>query len=386
MDILLIEDTEEKRNSIEDVIISNLSETGKHYNITYAKDIRQARRFLCTINYDLIIFDMYLPDTHGTGSERDCSEELIQEFSVSKNYQTESIALTQFDINQIENIQNFNRAGITLVRYSEGDDWQVALNQKINRASQKIKCDFLIFCALSKERNAYSETELIIGNSRNIFGLDCLEASLNGKNGFIIKPQNMGLVNMAITSSKAIEAFQPKIVAMSGICAGVEGESNYLDLIVGRTCWEYQTGKWKDGEFKQEPYQVNITRSLHVDIEQSCNNPRSISYVREGLFATELATMKIRLAPMSSGSAVIADQEMMQRIGMQHRKMAGLEMEMYSLYEAAAQSLCDPLCFGVKAVVDMGSNSKGDAYHQVGCITSARYVTLILIDQLEKIK
>lgn len=34
--------------------------------------------------------------------------------------------------------------------------------------------------------------------------------------------------------------------------------------------------------------------------------------------------------------------------------MAGLEMEMYSLYESAAQSLCKPLYFGAKSVVDMG--------------------------------
>ena len=55
-------------------------------------------------------------------------------------------------------------------------------------------------------------------------------------------PTHMGLVGMAITASKAIEAFQPKIVCMSGICAGVEGEVGLLDIIIGNICWEYQTG------------------------------------------------------------------------------------------------------------------------------------------------
>ena len=96
--------------------------------------------------------------------------------------------------------------------------------------------------------------------------------------------------------------------------------------------------------------------------------------------------MKIKVEPISSGSAVIADEDMMQRIGLQQRKMAGLEMEMYSLYEAAAQSLCNPLCFGAKAVVDMGDSSKGDVYHDTGCIISARYTTLMLKEQLNKLR
>lgn len=51
-------------------------------------------------------------------------------------------------------------------------------------------------------------------------------------------------------------------------------------------------------------------------------------------------------------------------IGLQHRKMAGLELEMYSMYEAAEQSLCKSLYFDVKGVVDLGTASKGQARHK----------------------
>ncbi|TOF93204.1 hypothetical protein CGJ11_24035, partial [Vibrio parahaemolyticus] len=71
--------------------------------------------------------------------------------------------------------------------------------------------------------DAYRETDATIGQTRKIHGLDCLEITIGSSHGFIIKPHSMGLVNMAITASKAIELFQPKIVAMSGICAGVTG-------------------------------------------------------------------------------------------------------------------------------------------------------------------
>ena len=69
-------------------------------------------------------------------------------------------------------------------------------------------------------------------------------------------------------------------------------------------------------------------------------------------------------------------------IGMQHRKLAGLEMEMYSLYEAARQSLCRPLYFGAKAVVDLGDSSKDDELHTTASIISARLVINYLSTKL----
>ncbi|MCS0003193.1 hypothetical protein NB620_23295 [Vibrio alginolyticus] len=386
MKILIIEDTPNKKTAIEEVIGALFKGTANHYGVTWAEDLNSAQRFLYTDQFDLVIFDMYLPDTKNIGLERDCSSELITVFSQSKNYNSEAIALTQFEISEVDNIQLFNKAGITLVNYDESNAWKTALELKLNRVAQKIKCDFLIFCALTKERAAFSDTEAVLGDTQNISGLDCQEIKIGDHYGFIVKPSEMGLVSMAIASSKAIELFQPKIVAMSGICAGVHGESNYLDIIVGKVCWEYQTGKWKDGEFKQEPMQASLDSNLKIDLEQSKDDIGLITQVRSNLFESELATMKIRIAPISSGSAVIADSTMMERIGSQHRKMAGLEMEMYSLYEAAAQSLCRPLYFGAKTVVDMGDSSKGDKFHDIGCLTSARYVSIMLKRQLEKLQ
>ena len=384
MNILIIEDNELKRSEIEQVINEELHNNNNNPTYSYADNLVFARRQLQTQVYDLIIFDMYLPLANNHFDEVDCSEELISEFSVSKNYQAEAIALTQFEISEIENFQSFNSAGITVVHFNHNKHWVAALSQKITRASQKIKSDFLIFCALTKERNAYSEAGCVLGKQKNISGMNCLEITIGGKHGFIIKPHNMGLVNMAIIASKAIELFQPKIVSMSGICAGVKGETNYLDIIVGKTCWEYQTGKWKDGSFKQEPYYATLSRSLETDLEQSSEDSDILESIRKGIYKDELSNMRILLAPISSGSAVIADAEMMEAIGMQHRKMAALEMEMYSLYEAAAQSLCQPLCFGAKAVVDLGDSNKGDGFHEPACKITARYVTLMIERQFKK--
>ncbi len=64
----------------------------------------------------------------------------------------------------------------------------------------------------------------------------------------------------------------------------------------------------------------------------------------------------------------------MQDIGAQHRKMAGLDMEMYGVYKAAELSSGNPLFFGAKTVVDLADSAKGDTYHEYGSILSARFV------------
>jgi len=327
--------------------------------------------------YDLIVFDIYLPQDEGEG-EIDVSETLIKVFSNSQNYLAESIAITKLDISDIENIDRFNVAGITVVNYADKIGWQGSLSKKLAHIKNAVKYDFLIFTALEKERGAYSKTSMTIGDYKVIKGLNCQEVFLGDERGLIVVPSQMGLVNMAITVSKAVDAFNPKIIAMSGICAGVEGEVNMLDLLVSDICWEYQTGKLKDGEFKQEPYQAKIDHELKISLQQFISSEQMLKDLKRDLYVEELKYSKIRIGPISSGSAVVASQRKMEEIGDQHRKMIGLEMEMYSMYEAASQSLSRPLFFGVKSVVDLGNSKKGDNFHQTACVLSARFVVEFL--------
>ncbi|MDH5189628.1 MAG: hypothetical protein OEW89_00075 [Gammaproteobacteria bacterium] len=383
MNILLIEDQENKITLVEELIRDNVE--GDQCVIIKAKCLEQARREIIGKSFDLIIFDIYLPLTPETNSEVvDISLDIINEFSQSaNNYQAETIAITQYDIEDIDNMALFNQAGVPVVHFSEEDEkWKDPLRLKIKKITDRVKYDFLIFCALSKERLAFSNTNAEMGVLRTMYGLNCQDIKIGGCNGLCITPNNMGLINMAISASKAIEHFQPKIVSMSGICAGVEGEANLLDVIIGDLCWEYQTGKFKDNEFKQEPYQSPIDGRIKVELEQLCESAEMLNNIKRGLFETELKDSKVFLGPISSGSAVIADAKKMAEIGLQHRKMAGLEMEMYSLYEAARQSLCRPLYFGAKTVVDLGNTIKGDTLHSTGSTLSARLVTHYLESKL----
>lgn len=210
MQILLIEDRDNKIQEIKDFIYVNVNKD--QCGITEARSLDEARRHIIKSTFDLIIFDIYLPLINDGSSEAvDVSEEIINEFSQSKNYQTETIAITKYDIEQISNISVFNQAGVTVVHYSNNDlKWQDCLQVKLNRIIGKLKYDFLIFCALNKERSAYTHTDATLGGLKKLSGLNCQDIKLGNLNGLCITPNNMGLVNMAITASKAIEFFSLK--------------------------------------------------------------------------------------------------------------------------------------------------------------------------------
>lgn len=382
MKYLLIEDNVEKAESIK----AHLLSIDDVADITHVDNLADARSKLLVIDYDLIIFDIYLPLINGQDEQVDVSDEILADFAKSKNYHSETISLTRFSDQVIERSRLFNDNGVTLVTYSDTDKrWQESLDQKVEKIRSRRRLDFVVFCALTKERSAFANSKATLGEHKQIGGLNCQEMTIGDFRGMAIVPSRMGLVGMAIASTKAIELFRPKIVAMNGICAGVDGESKPLDIVVGQTCWEYQTGKFKDGKFKQEPYQVQLKSYFKTELDQWAEQPAFLSELKSGLFDTELKESGILVAPVSSGSVVVADAGRMAEIGEQHRKWAALEMEMYSLYEAASQSLVEPLFFGAKSVVDMGDASKGDALHATACTLSARFVVEVLTRKLPEL-
>lgn len=381
MIILIIEDEASKLNEIRDYILSRYSE----YNpqIDTSENLLDARRKILLNSYDVVIFDIFLPLDNLSKDVVNISDDILSEFNFSKNYQSESIAITKLDIKDVSNIDRFNELAINVIQYNNNDNkWKSCLDYKINKVISKATYDFIIFCALSEERNAYKYTHCNVGESRIIKGLDCVEIDVGESKGLCIVPPRMGLVNMAITATKAIEYFQPKLVAISGICAGVQGSSNYLDVIVGNPCWEYEVGKRTEEKFKIEPYQISIDDDIQTELKKLSENDEILKYIKQDLYDQPLKNSIIKIAPITSGATVVADKKVMDSILEQHRKLSGIEMEMSAVYSSAKNSLSKPKFFGVKTVVDLGDNNKNDDYHETGCILSARFVVGYLKEYL----
>lgn len=166
---------------------------------------------------------------------------------MQKNSNSRVIAISKWS-NVVSDVKDdFTREGIILLTYSEErDDWKVALRANLQTVGFRQIFDFVIVCALDKERSAYRETECSIGDLRPINGLDCMPMVLGDYLGVCVKLPRMGLVESSIISTRAIEQFEPKIICMSGICAGFPDEVQKGTTIVPERTWEHQAGKWKD--------------------------------------------------------------------------------------------------------------------------------------------
>ena len=142
-----------------------------------------------------------------------------------------------------------------------------------------------------------------------------------------------GMISAAIVATKALAAFRPRALAMSGICGGRKDETELGALIVPDLSWNYQSGKFVDGKLTADLLQVSVTPSIRASLAQLSSKELSAE-LRAGLMHSELLGAPIQVQPMVSGSQVVADESMLKLIGDQGRKVAGIDMEVASIYFA----------------------------------------------------
>lgn len=387
MNILILEDNETKLNVIKNV----LNELELELSITESDSMID---FVGKVNrekFDLIVADLVLPifGNNVNDEPADVTTRLIEAIRDydSHNLQTPVIAVTQFNTSAEDNFVDLNKHDINVITYSEDiASWKDAFIRKVQSCIPKLTYDFVIICALEKEAESYCEAGYISSKRSVKFGLSCREIQINHKNGVIVVPPRMGLVNAAIASARSIDLFEPKIICMSGICAGIEGKADIYDIVIPSLCDQHDSGKWTSDGFVAESYSVQLQHETEVEIDQIIKGADFLESVADGVILeksempgeSSVLDVKIYTAPTSSGSSVVADESMLEQITAQHRKKTAFEMESYALYEASRQSLHNPLYFSAKSVVDNGDKNKGDEFHRVAALISAKAVHGIL--------
>ena len=339
--------------------------------------------------FDLIVTDLMVPLFPDCAEEQDVSRRLIEnvrDFDCP-NFKTPVIAITKYDAVAESNFSDLNKYDITVITYEEHrDDWRNAFTRKIKSCIPSVKYEFVIVCALEKEAASYEEAGYKVSSSTSLHGMSCRTIEIEQKVGIIITPPRMGLVNSAILCSRAIDLFHPRLICMSGICAGIEGKANIYDVVIPEVCHQHDSGKWTKNGFVPEMYSIQLMHPTMLKIKEIISQKDFNESLSQG---TSLAknefpsdendlNFNVYLAPTSSGSAVVADETMLEEVKSQHRKMTAFEMESYALYESARQSLLTPIYFSAKSVVDNGDQNKSDAYHRAASLLSAKAVYEII--------
>ena len=374
MKILLVEDDEEKVARIQGVIGECLDD--QDFAVDVAATINSALVAMGQARFEVIIADLVLPQMGGDLSKTDATPQWCEQIENHWSGKLSSwIVMTSFAEVASEARQSFARHGVAVMQYDESDAWKTILKSRLKELAVEPPLDFVILCALEKERAALRQCrEIAVGELSTINGMDCQELHLGAFRGVAIVLPSAGLISSAIATTKAAETFNPRAIAMCGICGGIEGEVELGALVVPDISWNYQSGKIVDGELKPEPLQTAIPPKLHARLQQLANKEVSRK-LREDLLWPELENCEIHLAPMVSGSQVVADTEVGQKITTQSRKVVALDMEVASVYAAARDFFNGGgIFFAAKTVVDLANTKKDDRIHGYGSVVSARFV------------
>lgn len=382
MKILVLEDEVAKYQSILQVVL----EVVPNAKITWVDSYTAYHTSVSTESYDLILLDLIVKRTREERESTDQTDMIIEgtRHFDSKSFATPAVVLTQYlESSDGELYARLNAVNINAIHYDvTSGEWRDSLRTKILTSRPKEKFDCAIICALPSEAAAYESLAADLGGWEAISDLMCRRFSINGKSCVIVTGQRMGLVHAAVIAAYAIERFEPKLVIMSGICGGIAPDATIYDTLVFRNIHQHDAGKWSKDGFKAEHYDIQLLPPVDRALEALIRTPATVSYLKEGIqvakseYPDEVENFEVVLdfAVASSGSAVMAENGKTADLSTGQRKLSAFDMEAYSVYEACRLSPMNPKYFAVKTVVDDGGKNKGDKFHRIGCLLSAKFV------------
>jgi nucleoside phosphorylase len=350
-----------------------------------------ARRYLATTRYDLMILDIALPMRGEDSPDRDGGIKLLDEMVERGTYHLplSVVGLTGYEDLWEEFADSFHLRLWTLDRYVSGTGgWVDRLNAKVKyvvaRAGQTDPLDYRTdLCVIA----GLHEPELVqlrrlAWHWSSAYALD--EIGYYHQGIFVSKDRErsviaaaaprMGMVSAALLALQMIIKFRPRLIATIGICAGINPQCAIGDVLVADPAWDWQMGKYAKGALSFAPDQIDIPTEIRQRFTQLYDDKQlwfEIHREFQGNKPSNLPT--VRIGPVASGSSVLADEKMLIGIAQQHRKLLGVEMELYGVYAAARDcSPPKPIAFGVKAVSDFADNKKSDEFREYAAHVSVR--------------
>lgn len=367
-----------------------------------------ARDSLRTTHYNLLILDLALPMRTGEAPSGSGGVDLLDELAERPGYYRPShiVGVTAYEELSNSFEETFADRMIFLLHYDPSSDrWRSQLGTLLHDL-QKVAAqvplgygkDVCIVTALREpELLAVRNLPYGFGQARLLDDITYFyegELDIRGEKYSVIASAapRMGLVPAALHAAKLAGEFRPRLLVMTGICAGVSGKVNPGDVILANPVWEWQSGKRivADGEayFQSDPHQLDVDRKITARFEQLIDDSSLWAAIMNGWLGAKPTTpLKGLIGPLASGSVVAADGTTIRDIQKtQHRKLIGLEMEIYGVYAAAREfSANTPLTFALKAVSDLADAGKSDDYQTYAAYTSASTLHYFLLRYLPEL-
>lgn len=359
-----------------------------------ASTAQEARQALRQRHFDLLILDLVLPNRLGDTPSILTSTEFLQDVIDNDIYQKPShvLGLTAFEEAEISAKQQFSDSLWYILRYDRtSNDWaepiirSIRYIQQQERSQSPYNVDLCIVTALrSPELEAVFNLPWEWEPSTPIDDINFARFATFKSDGSDFRvvaacPTRMGMISTALLCAKLIANFRPRFLAMAGICAGVKSKSEIGDVIVGDPTWDWQSGKrTKDKEntqFSIAPHHLGPSEFVRSRMHQLASDKSVWDGIRSGWTGTARSAPRLRIGPMASGSAVLADGQVIEEIRKQHRELIGIEMEAYGLFAAAYNAKFPrPTPLALKSVCDFADDAKSDDFQAYAAYTSAQAV------------
>jgi nucleoside phosphorylase len=397
-DCLLVEDGAEKASEIEACMYSiDPSFKGR---VHWEKDVVSAKRYLKANKVDLMILDVVLPLRTGDlpSAERGLSflNELVNRVGMKAPRALVGITEREEIWTKAEDHFRFHLFG--LVKYRIGDPtWQEQLETYIrflirswglDQAQESYSTDLAIITAMARPELLevlnipWSWRQEPNVEDNLIYYRGAFEKGGHVRSVVATAAPRMGLVASTALAMKVIARHRPKYLVLAGIAAGVKGRVSLGDVLIADQTWDWGSGKRTlvrgRPRFAPEPHALVPDNWAMVCIHNGLDDERFSEIVRRCGPLNDLISPKYHVGPIVSGSAVVADQGLVQQFVDKHRKLIGIEMEGYGVFGAVHYSGGSrPKALIVKGVSDYAGSDKDDSFHVYASKISAETIRYI---------
>lgn len=259
-----------------------------------------------------------------------------------------------------------------------------------NDQSSPPSVDCVILCALPEERNMLLNANHVSQNQRipcfdfvEEFGFSFQTFTLDEFTFAIIALPKVGMVPSACVASRALVALRPRIICMSGICAGRLGKTSLGSIVIATSTYDYTVGKYdSNGTFLPRPHQVTIDNLLSDYLVNSFDENAEWAKVQSEWRAHEPSSAsypdgRIVRGIIGCGNSVIDNITVIESASRIQDELVAIDMESFGVAYAANTSNTPWLI--VKSVQDLADGNKQSteqSYRNFAAFSSG----LVLVD------
>lgn len=221
----------------------------------------------------------------------------------------------------------------------------------------------LILAVPDEKKAAYRLLNLDVSNDTffNQYGFLYQKIEIDGKQVVIIPQAQMGMTDASRISTASILAFHPKIIIMTGICAGKRDAVNIGDVIVAESALDYSVAKINISDYQTRAKHQSLSTNVLNFVKNVLINDQelifaSINSEYQGGDKPKIKS-KIHCGTMATGTWVVNTPEIFNSI---NERIAGnciaIDMEAYAV--ATVSNSFNIPWLVIKSVQDYGDGEK----------------------------